>query len=37
MYGFYTDSGYIGFINDEPMLFATEREYYEYLNEKEND
>lgn len=31
MYGYYISIGYIGFVNGCKMLFATESEYYEYM------
>lgn len=31
MEGYYTPYGYMGKVNGNWMLFATEREYYEYL------
>lgn len=33
MYGYYVGYGYIGFVNGRKMLFATEEEYYEYMEE----
>lgn len=33
MNGYHTDFGYMGLVNGEWMLFATEAEYYEYLEE----
>lgn len=33
MYGYVVDSGYIGLIDDEFMLFTTEEEYKEYLED----
>lgn len=39
MKGYTTDYGYVGFVFGRKMLFATEKEYYEYLKdheEKEN-
>ena len=35
MYGYYTPYGYVGFVDGEPMIFATEDEYLEYLKEIE--
>ena len=34
-YGYYTDSGFYGWVNwaRRYMLFATEAEYYEYINQ----
>lgn len=34
MWGYYTSYGYIGFVNGRKMLFATEKEYYEYMEEQ---
>ena len=31
MYGYIVDSGYMGLVDGEFMLFATEEEYREYL------
>lgn len=31
MDGYYTSYGYVGYVNGEPMLFATEDEYLEYI------
>ena len=31
MYGYYTASGYMGYIRGKWMLFATESEYFEYM------
>lgn len=33
MMGYVTSYGYMGFVADHWMLFATEREYYEYITE----
>ena len=33
MKGYFTSYGYIGLVNGEWMLFATENDYYEYLGE----
>lgn len=33
MYGYYTSYGYIGFVDGRKILFATEEEYYEYMEE----
>lgn len=33
MYGYVVDSGYMGLVDDEFMLFATEEEYKEYLED----
>lgn len=29
--GYFTSSGYVGFVNGKEMLFASETDYYEYL------
>lgn len=31
MKGYYTSSGYMGFVEGKYMLFASETEYYEYM------
>lgn len=33
MSGYYTDFGYMGLVNGNWMLFASESDYYEYLAE----
>lgn len=33
MYGYVVDSGYMGLVNGEFMLFATEQDYKEYLED----
>lgn len=33
MCGYFTPYGYKGLVNGERMLFATETDYYEYLQE----
>ena len=33
MKGYYTDNGYKGYVNGEYILFATEWDYYEYMEE----
>lgn len=33
MYGYYVSYGYVGFVDGRKMLFATEEEYYEYMEE----
>lgn len=33
MYGYVVDSGYMGLVDGEFMLFATEEEYKEYLED----
>lgn len=33
MCGYFTPYGYKGLVNSEWMLFATETDYYEYLQE----
>lgn len=37
MKGYPTSYGYIGKVGSRLMLFATETEYYEYLEENEHD
>lgn len=34
MNGYFTSYGYMGFVDDRWMLFATETEYYEYMGEQ---
>lgn len=38
-YGYFTQIGYIGYVEDRMMFFATEDEYLEYIEsyEKETD
>lgn len=38
-YGYFTQIGYIGYVKDRMMFFATEDEYLEYIesHEKETD
>ena len=31
MWGYYTSYGYLGLVGDELMLFATDTEYYEFI------
>ena len=33
MDGYYTSYGYMGLVNGEYMLFATDTDYYEYLTD----
>lgn len=33
MKGYHVPSGYMGLVNGQYMLFATEADYYEYLGE----
>lgn len=33
--GYYVRSGYMGLVDDEWMLFATDAEYYDYLESEE--
>lgn len=33
MKGFYTGNGYMGYVNGEYMLFASEADYREYMEE----
>jgi len=34
MKGYTVDSGYMGYVNGKYMLFATEADYFEYLDEE---
>lgn len=36
-YGYLTDVGYFGLVDDRYILFATEGEYYEYLEDCKNN
>lgn len=33
MYGYNVSNGYVGYVNGVPMLFASEQDYYEYLED----
>lgn len=33
MKGYVVDSGYMGYVDGEYMLFADEADYFEYMNE----
>ena len=33
MKGYYISLGYMGFVNGKYILFATDTDYYEYLND----
>lgn len=33
MQGYFIQSGYIGFVNGKPMLFASEKDYYEFMED----
>ena len=33
-YGYIVDSGYMGLVDGKYILFATEQEYLEYINEE---
>lgn len=35
LYGYYTNYGYLGYVNRQWILFETEREYAEYVEEME--
>lgn len=37
MYGYYVSYGYIGFVDGKRILFATDSEYYEYMEERNDD
>jgi len=34
MHGYFTDSGFMGLVQDEYRLFATEQDYYDYIEEE---
>lgn len=34
MKGYFTEKGYMGYVNGGYMLFASETDYYEFLNEE---
>ena len=34
MYGYWTTYGYMGFVNGRKMLFSSDKEYYEYMEEQ---
>lgn len=36
-YGYFTNVGYLGLVDGRYILFATEEEYYEYLESCENN
>ena len=33
MKGYFTDSGYMGFVDGEYMLFASEEDYFSFIEE----
>lgn len=35
--GYWVPYGYIGYVYGEPVLFATEQDYYEYMEKDSND
>lgn len=37
LYGYYTSTGYVGYVNGKPMQFSTYDEYVEYTREEEDD
>ena len=37
MPGFYVQSGYVGIVDGKRMLFATETDYFEHLEDDAND
>lgn len=37
MKGYNNDNGYMGMINGEYMLFATENEYFDYISDADCD
>ena len=34
MKGYYTEYGYMGYVNGRYMLFASEADYYDYVNDR---
>ncbi len=34
MHGYFTDSGFMGLVHGEYRLFATEQDYYDYIEEE---
>lgn len=34
MHGYFTESGFMGLVHDEYRLFATEQDYYDYIEEE---
>lgn len=34
-HGYFTDSGFMGLVHDEYRLFATEQDYYDYMESEE--
>lgn len=36
-YGYLTNNGYFGMVDGQFILFATEDEYYEFLQERKNN
>lgn len=36
-YGYITNNGYFGMVDGQFILFATEDEYYEFLQERKNN
>lgn len=37
LYGYLTGNGYYGMVDGQYILFATEEEYFEFLEERKND
>lgn len=37
MHGYFTNNGYVGYVNGIPMLFASESDYYDYMMEEQYD
>lgn len=35
--GFYSEYGYYGYVDNQYILFVSEEEYFEYLNERNNE
>ena len=36
-YGYYVQSGYVGYVNGRKMLFCSEEEYLDYISNEEGD
>ena len=37
MKGYYTQTGYMGYVEGKYILFASEKEYYEYMKERDQN
>ena len=35
--GYFIDDGFMGWVGDRYMLFATEQDYYDYIEENESE